>query len=44
MMTAHPVEVEAPSESPPQQGGITIKIVIPGAATGWRAASCAVSM
>jgi hypothetical protein len=43
-MTAHPVEAEARGESPPQQGGITIKLVIPGAVTGWCAASCAVIM
>jgi hypothetical protein len=44
VMTAHPVEVEARSESRRQQGGITIKLVIPGATTGWCAASYAVSM
>ena len=38
------VEVEARSESPKQQGGITIKLVTPGAATGWCATSCTVSM
>jgi hypothetical protein len=43
-MTAHPVEVEVLSEGPKQQGGITIKLVIPGATTGWCAASNAVSM
>jgi hypothetical protein len=43
-MTAHPVEAEARSESPPQRGVITINLVIPGAATGWCAASCAVIM
>jgi hypothetical protein len=43
-MTAHPIEVEAHRESPPQQGGITINLVIPGAAIGWCAASCAVIM
>jgi hypothetical protein len=34
MMAAHPVEAEDPSESPPQQGGITIKLVIPAATAG----------
>jgi hypothetical protein len=43
-MTAHPVEVEARSESPRERGAITIKLVIPGATTGWCAASYAVSM
>jgi hypothetical protein len=43
MMTAHPVKVEARSEGPMQQGRITIKLVIPGATTGWCAASYAVS-
>jgi hypothetical protein len=43
-MTAHPVEVEALSEGPMKQGGIIIKLVIPGATTDWCAASNAVSM
>jgi hypothetical protein len=44
VMTAHPVQVAARGQRPPQEGGITIKLVIPGATTGWCAASCAVSM
>jgi hypothetical protein len=44
LMTAHPVEVEARTDGPRQYGGIAINLVIPGAATDWCAASCAVSM
>jgi hypothetical protein len=40
---AHPAEVENRSKSPTQQGGVTIKLVIPRTVTGGCAASCAVS-
>jgi hypothetical protein len=40
---AHPAEIETRSKSPTQQGGVTIKLVIPRTATGGCTASCAVS-